>query len=136
MESTHCLEVINQRRNSVHVKPLTESNIEVVIFSLFKIDIINFLKVKAILSKEFHIQPSEIENMPVWEYELFIREINGIVKEENERNEKEMEKAGVKDAQKMTNPNNIMKMQKSVMPKMPNMNMPNINIGGGLNGKK
>lgn len=74
--------------------------------------------------------------MGAWEYELFVKEINGIVKEENERNEKEMEKAGVKDAQKMANPNNLRKMQQNSMPKMPSMNMPNITINGGLNGKK
>lgn len=89
------------------------------IFSLFKIDIINFIKAKAILSKEFHIQPSELELMPAWEYELFIKEINNAVKEENERNKQEMDKAGIKDAQKMANPSNIARMQQAAMPKMP-----------------
>ena len=89
------------------------------IFSLFKIDIINFIKAKAILSKEFHIQPSELELMPAWEYELFIKEINNAVKEENERNKQEMDKAGIKDAQKMANPSNIAKMQQAAMHKMP-----------------
>ena len=89
------------------------------IFSLFKIDIMNFIKVKAILAKEFHIQPTEIEHMPAWEYEIFVKEINEIVKEENERNKQEMDKAGIKDAQKMSNPTNISKMQKAAMPKMP-----------------
>lgn len=105
---------------------------ELVIFSLFKIDIINFIKVKAILSKEFHIQPSELENMPAWEFELFIKEVNAIVKEENDRNKQEMEKAGVKDAQKMANPNNIKKMQQASTPKMPTMSMPNITVNGGM----
>ena len=125
------MEVINRRRSSDHDKFFSEYNLEVVIFSLFKIDIINFLKIKAILSKEFHIQPSEVENMPVWEYEIFIRELNGIVKEENERNEKEMDKAGVKDAQKMANPNTLRRMQQASTPKMPEMKMPNITINGG-----
>lgn len=132
MESTHCSEVINQRRNSVHAKPLTEYNIEVVIFSLFKIDVVNLIKTKAILAKEFHIQPSELDNMPAWEYELFVKEINAIVKEENERNKQEMEKAGVKDAQKMANPNTLKKMQQNATPKMPSLNMPNININSGM----
>ena len=51
---------------------------------LFRIDIVNFIKIKAILSKEFHIQPSEIEMMPAWEYEMFVKELNNIVKEEND----------------------------------------------------
>jgi hypothetical protein len=136
MVSTHCSEVISQRRSSVHVKPIDASYLDVAIFSLFKIDIINFLTVKSILAKEFNIQPSELENMPAWEYELFVKEINKIVKEENERNKQEMDKAGVKDAQKMSNPNNLKKMQQAATPKMPNMNMPNITINSGMGGMK
>lgn len=79
---------------------------------------------KAILAKEFHIQPSEIDSMPAWEYELFVKEIDNAVKEENERHEKEMESSGMNKAKKMTDPNNIRRMQQSSMnnmPKMPNM---------------
>ena len=64
---------------------LDNSYIESALFSLFKIDIINYIKVKSILAKEFHIQPSEIDKMPAWEYELFMREINTLVKEENDK---------------------------------------------------
>lgn len=81
----------------------------------------NFIKVKAILAKEFHIQPSELEQMPTWEYELFMKEINAAVKEENDRNKQEMDKAGIDKAQKMSNPNAISKMQKASMPKVPNI---------------
>ena len=103
------------------------SYIEVNIFTLFKIDVANLIKIKAVLSKEFHIQPSEIDKMPAWEYELYVKEINDIVKEENERNKQEMDKAGLKDAQKASNPNNIQKMQSAAMPKMPSIS---INTGG------
>jgi hypothetical protein len=65
--------------------------------------------------------------MPAWEYELFIKEINDIVKEENERNKQEMDKAGLKNAQKMSDPKNIQRMQQSAMPKMPSVN---VNMGG------
>lgn len=105
---------------------MDNSYIETAIFSLFKVDILNMVKVKAILAKEFHIQPSEIEKMPAWEFEIFMREINEAVKAENERNKQEMDKAGIKDAQKMSNPNHIQKMQKAAMPQMPKM--PNINV--------
>ena len=81
----------------------------------------NFIKVKAILAKEFHIQPSELDAMPAWEYELFMKEINNAVKEENDRNKQEMDKSGISDAQKMANPNSIKRMQNSSMPKMPKM---------------
>lgn len=125
--STHCSEAINQRRSSDRVNQIDGTYLEVAIFSLFKIDVINFLKVKALVAKEFHIPPSEFDNMPAWEYELFIKEINDIVKEENERNKQEMDKAGLKNAQKMSDPKNIQRMQQSAMPKMPSVN---VNMGG------
>ena len=103
------------------------SYIEVLIFGLFKIDIQNYIKLKAILAKEFHIQPTEVDAMPAWEYELFMKELNDIVKEENEKQKHEMDKAGIKDAKKMSDPNNIRRMQQSAVPKMPSM--PSINMG-------
>ena len=100
---------------------MDQSYIEVAIFGLFKIDILNYIKVKALLAKEFHIQPSEIDLMPAWEYELFMKEINAAVKEENKRNETETNNPIYKDAQKMANYKNIEKMQKQSTPKMPSM---------------
>ena len=100
---------------------LDNSFIESAIFGLFRIDLINYIKVKSILAKEFHIQPSEIDRMPAWEYELFMKEINNAVKEENERNQKEMDKAGYDKMQKMSNPNYMQHMSKQQMSKMPNM---------------
>ena len=97
------------------------SFIESAIFGLFRIDLINYIKVKSILAKEFHIQPSELDRMPAWEYELFMKEINNAVKEENERNQKEMDKAGYDKMQKMSNPKYAQQMSKQQMPKMPNM---------------
>ena len=98
------------------------------IFNLFKISIINFIKTKAILAKEFHIQPAELDNMPVWEYELFVKEINNAVKEENDRNKQEMENAGISDAKKMASPSYLNKMQKNSIPKLPNISMPKISM--------
>ena len=65
--------------------------------------------------------------MPVWEYELFMKELNNAVKEDNKRNEQEMNNSGYKDVQKMANIKNIERMQRNAMktPKMPNgMSMP------------
>ena len=83
----------------------------------------NLIKIKAIFAKEFHIQPSEVDNMPVWEYELFTKELNELVKEENERNKQEMDKAGIKDAKKMSDPKNIQRMQSAAVPKVPSINI-------------
>lgn len=78
------------------------------------------------MAKEFRLQPSEIDNMQPWEYELFMQEINELVKAENEKNKQEMDKAGVKDAKKMANPNTLKNMQQNAMPKMPTINMPSV----------
>ena len=121
--STSCSELVKQR-SSVHDRKdvtLDANYIETAIFGLFKIDIINYIKVKSILAKEFHIQPSEIDKMPAWEYELFMREINQAVKEENERNKAEMDKAGYDKAQKMSDPKYAQRMANNQIPKMPNM---------------
>lgn len=84
-----------------------------------KIDIVNLIKTKAILSKNFHIQPSEVDMMPMWEYEMYLGYLNDLVKEENEQQQAEMDKHNIKDYQKMTNPKNMQKMTQP--PKMPSM---------------
>ncbi len=75
------------------------------------------IQIKASLAKNFHIQPSEIDRMPMWEYEMFIQEMNKQVKEENEKQQSEMDKYGVKDYMKNANPKNIGKITQP--PKMP-----------------
>lgn len=114
----------NSDRDSENKITLDGSYIEFSIYNLFKIDVLNYIKIKALLAKEFHIQPSEVDNLPAWEYELFMKELNNLVKEENERNEKEMNESGLNKAKKMSDPSNINKMQQSSMrnvPKMPNV---------------
>lgn len=61
-----------------------------------------------------------------------MKELNDIVKEENEKQKKEMDKAGVKDAKKMSDPRYIERMQQNAVPKIPEMpKMPTtINMGG------
>lgn len=88
-------------------------------FQLVKIDLTELIKMKALLSKNFHIQPSEIDKMPMWEYEIFIDQLNQIVKEENDKQKKEMDKYHVDEYMKMASPKNISKMtQPQPMPKM------------------
>ena len=120
--SVSCLEEVKRRSSEADRtsnRLLDNSFIESAIFGLFRIDLINYIKVKSILAKEFHIQPSELDRMPAWEYELFMKEINNAVKEENERNQKEMDKSGIDKAQKMSDPKYIERMQQNSIPKMP-----------------
>jgi hypothetical protein len=45
-----------------------------------------------VLCKEFHLQPSEIDIMPFWEYSMFIDELNDRLKDENKKNEEQEKK--------------------------------------------
>lgn len=103
-------------RNSDQGK-LDNSYIEKGIFSLFRIDIINFISNKAALAKNFHIQPSEIDKMPMWEYELFMTNINNMVKQENDEQQKEMGKYNINDYKKMAS-NKQSKIPKPNIPKI------------------
>lgn len=82
-------------------------------------DILSLIKVKASLAKNFHIQPSEVDNMPMWEYELFIQALNNEINEENEKQQKEMDKYDVKSYMKMASPKNISKMTSASQFKVP-----------------
>lgn len=53
------------------------------------LDIERLIQVKVSLAKQFHIQPSEIDKMPVWEYEMFMKVLNEEIRAENEKQEKE-----------------------------------------------
>lgn len=97
---------------------------EDLIYGSIRVDILDMISIKAQLSKAFSIQPSEIDGMPFWEFELYMKELERLIKEENKQNEAQMNQAGVKDAMKMTKPGNIQKMMSSASPKLPNMSMP------------
>lgn len=103
---------------------------EEAIYKLFFINVSNLITTKAALAKNFHIQPSEIDKMPYWEYEFFLISLNEQVKEENDKQKAEMDKYDVKGAMKAANPKNIQKMSQSMTPKMPSFNsMPGPNFG-------
>ena len=69
------------------------------------------------LSKNFHIQPTEIDKMPMWEYEMYIMQLNEIVKEENEGQKREADKYHVDEYMRIASPKNIQKMtQRPAMP--------------------
>jgi hypothetical protein len=93
-------------------QPILEFNI----IKLFNINLINLIKNKVALSKNFNIAPSEIDKMYYWEYEYFLEEVNNNIKAENERQEKENEKYG------NMNPNSMMRNASKYMPKTGNMN--------------
>ena len=92
--------------------------IEFSIIKLFQVNLLNLIKNKVSLSKNFYIAPSEIDRMYYWEYEYLLEEVNNNIKTENEKNEKEYSKYG------NMSPNSMMKNAQSQMPRMPSMNIP------------
>lgn len=89
-------------------------------------DVMELIKVKVSLSKNFHIPPSEIDIMPMWEYELYLKYLNEAVKDDNDAQKAEMDKYNIGDVMKASNPKNISKMMNQTQPKypsMPNMKM-------------
>lgn len=71
--------------------------------------------------RQFRLAPSEIDRMPFWEYEFFMREINEIAKTENEAQEKEMSKYDIQGTMRAArNPNKMMPST----PTIPKISMP------------
>lgn len=94
---------------------------------MFQIDLVSLIKVKASLSKQFHIQPSEIDRMAFWEYEFYLNAINDIINEENEQQKKEMDKYDIDGMMNAAHPKNMNKMMSGMTSKMPDfgkMSMP------------
>ena len=81
---------------------------------------------KLFICKEWHIQPSEIDRMFFYEYELITEKIN-IVNKEQEKQNKEQEKqyAGL---QKSMNPSSMMNSMKNNMPGMKMPSLPKISV--------
>ena len=100
---------------------LDNNHLERAILGLFHINVMNLIVNKVQLAKNFHVQPSEIDNMYMWEYEIFLKELNSIVKKENKEQQEERDKYKVGDYRKLTNPGNAMKMASQSGMKMPSM---------------
>lgn len=58
---------------------------------MFRVELRPLLRNKLHICKDYHIQPSEIDRMPYYEYECLLEDINAYVKEEEERQKKEQE---------------------------------------------
>lgn len=92
--------------------------IEFSIIKLFQMNLLNLIKNKVGLSKNFNIAPSEIDRMYYWEYEYMLDEVNNNIKSENEKSEKENQKYN------NFNTSSMMRNAKSQMPKINIPKMP------------
>lgn len=93
---------------------------------MFRINTASLVRNKLFICKEWHIQPSEIDRLNYYEYELICEEIN-IVQKEHEKQQKEQEKqyAGM---QKNMSPAAMMNQFKNNMPGMKMPAMPKIQM--------
>lgn len=91
---------------------------ESVIYSVLKIDLRNLVRNKVHISKRYHIQPSELERMPYWEYELMLEYINEDIEAENKQNDEQNKQM---DGYKKPNYNRMMSQAGIKPPKMPSM---------------
>jgi len=87
---------------------------------MYQVDVRNLVKNKLYICRDYHIQPSEIERMPFYEYEYMLEDINQINKEQEEQNKQQNE--DMESMRNSMNPKNMMSSMK--MPSMPKINIP------------
>lgn len=91
---------------------------------MWKMDVGNLIKNKASLLKNFHLPPSELDKMPMWEYELMMKELNGMIEEENKMQEDQMRESGMDPRNPGRSIRGFTKPMKSFQEsKMPSFNM-------------
>lgn len=93
---------------------------------MYRINTANLVRSKLHICKEWHVQPSEIDRMFYYEFELICEEIN-IVQKEQEKQNKEQEKQ-YSGMQKSMNPSTMMNSIKNNMPGMKMPSMPKISM--------
>lgn len=93
---------------------------------MYRIDVRNLVKSKLFICRDYHIQPSEIEKMPYYEFEYMLEDITQITKEQQKQQE-EQEKQYA-EQQHMYNPKAMMSSMQNSMPKMSMPAMPKINM--------
>lgn len=93
---------------------------------MFRINLENLIKNKIYIAREYHIQPSEIDKIPFYEYEIYLEQMNLIAKKQEEENKKQQEEyEGMRSSM---NPAKMMNGMKSgmSMPKMPSVSAPSM----------
>lgn len=94
---------------------IDERYLEYGLVKMFFINLENLLETRAALAKQFHLSPTETDQMPYWEYEIWLIYLNKMVQDENERNEAQLKKYKVEETMsRLQNP-------KSMQPRMPQM---------------
>lgn len=77
---------------------------------------------KVVICKNFNIQPSEIERMAYWEYEMSVKECEKIVEEEKKQQEDSEKSHNYNPRSYQNRADHMMKGYRTpAMPKMPQM---------------
>lgn len=87
---------------------------ESALYSMWSINIRNLVQNKFILCREYHIQPSEIDRMLMFEYEYLLEDITDYVKEQ----EKQRKKEEKENKMNIPNYNSMMSQAQSSVPKV------------------
>lgn len=93
------------------------------VYAPFRIDIEQMIKNFLYICKDYHIQPSEINKMPYYQYEIYLEEINAIQKEQEKENKRQEKESAA--MHKNMNPSSMMK---NINSSMSNMSLPKVNI--------
>ena len=98
------------------------------LFKIFQIDLMNFFKTRVILMEQLHVQPSEIDKFPFYEYEYTIEAYEQLLKERKEDQDKQRDEYDEKYGNPSKMGNDMISKAKSgfKMPSMPNINIPKI----------
>jgi hypothetical protein len=88
----------------------------------------NFFKTRVILMEQLHIQPSEIDRMPYYEYEYSIDLYEEVLEERKQNQEKQTQSQKEQYGDPMKMGSSLMNKAKSGfrMPSMPKINIPKI----------
>lgn len=102
---------------------------ELAIYSMYQVDVRNLVKNKLSIAHEYHIQPSEIDRLQYYEYEIMLDEIRDEQKKEAQRQKEQEEQ--YHNSSRTPNMNSIIRQTQSSMSgygsggfKMPSIQMP------------
>lgn len=97
---------------------------EFALYSLYQVDVRNLVKNKLIIARDYHIQPSEIDELVFFEYEYILEDITKEQKEAEKKNKEEQKQYS--GTGKVPNYNQISSSLSRSMPSLPRITIPKL----------
>ena len=93
------------------------------IHDLFQVNLENFFKAKFALHYHLHMQPSEIENLPYYEFEYILKNLSNFLEEKNKQEKEAYDKQSANTPNMSKYSKQFSKMRPPSIPKisMPRM---------------